>query len=138
MSVQNHCHIGSGAGSSPEYSPPKYKTIRRRRRTYVIASPRRTETGKLIPHVLQGGGGPAVFTDFVMTLRLTLVELETLKGELGKVVYFIDHDHPNDGSNHTDYRREMLLGAFVEEENIENSLASFLLTVELTDNFTVT
>lgn len=142
--AQDHIHLSSSLGGPPhegsEGTAPSqtYTAIKRRPSFTVIANPQRSLTGKLFVHILTQSGAPAVFTDFQYRLKVTAAELETLKGELGKTVYLVDHDHPDDAEDHDAYVRTMFFQALSNPEEITNELENYWIDAVFLDKDTVT
>jgi len=137
MAVQNHIHLSSTLGGAPENSPDETYTVHVRQEKFVVyTSVMRSINGTTRVGALEDANGPMVYTDFSMVLSLTAAELATLKAELGREVYFVDHDHAADGTNHTSDVVTMLLQEIGEPENLDPMLNYFTAKIVLVDTNT--
>lgn len=139
MPIQDHCHISSTLQVAGEKAPDKsYKAIRRRPSYLIPLMPNRGLTGRLFIHrLVDVGGDPIVFTDFEYMLKVTPTELTALEAELGRSVYFCDHDHPDDGEDHTSVVRTMLFSELQHVKDYDPKLTYFDVMVKLIDGDTV-
>lgn len=139
MAIQNHIHISSTLLGSPEYSPDgKYRALQRRIAPEAIITWKRGLTGKLYLHLLVDvSGDPIIFENFEYQLKITAAEFTTLKSELGKRVYFVDHDHVADDADHTDHVKTYAFVAMEAVEPFTTALEDFMVNVTLVDDETV-
>lgn len=105
MAVQNHIHLDTTLGASPELAPvTTYRIIDRRLVPDISLSLTRSITGKLFRGVVTDGmGNPLVHINYRYTMNVDEAQLQTLVGLLGSQAYLVDIDHPDDGQDHTAY-----------------------------------
>jgi hypothetical protein len=137
-SLQSHFHIvdsatpgdttttGEWVSMAPGLKPksvPEYK---------VIASPRRTLTGVLRPHVLKSGSTPVLITDYSLFVKCsTWTEVETWRDYLGTTKYLIYHWH--DPNAHNSYTQQVYIDKIGEPQIPGPTFPVIYLPVHLMD-----
>ena len=140
MAAQNHIHLSDTLGGAPENAPDAEYSVTKRRPMYKgIVKFDRTLTGRLRVHALvDDTGDPIVFNSFQLQLLVSDTELETLRELIGETVYFVDNVHPDDGEDHTNYVRRVLLAQMGDIENYDPMLQHYRISIYLEDADTVT
>lgn len=147
MPVQNHIHLADELDAGPELAPI-YKWAVRFPEYLDIPAPiiglQRTLGGKLEVHALRDANGPILFNDYEMSLKVTeeqsltaLQRWDILKAMSGRSVYFVNPDHPDDGSDHTADVKTYVVRVKPIRWLTPNLTLGYV-EVELTDNDTVT
>lgn len=134
--VQNHIHLDSVIGGAPENAPTL--TWRATDRALV---PRFTVeiveglTGVRFDHATED----VVYSDFMYELFLkdgattALAQLDLLMGLAGKRLYLVDHRHPDNGADHTDYIRTVRMTRMGEIQQEHLLLKQFRVQVYFVD-----
>ncbi len=115
MTTQNHLHLDTVIGGSPENAPTRtWKTIDREEIPVVFMNVRYTLRATPRLHVAKLFGTPVQKTDFEYIFKIAATETETvaqqkaaLRNLNGRRCYLVDHEHPDDGVDHAAYRREV-------------------------------
>lgn len=144
MSMQDHVHIALTLGGSPEFAPiHEWKVTDYQEMPKVILSSKRTSNGKLRWHTINTVDGAIKFMDYRMTLSCLTDDTYTgrqykafLEAMNGEDVYFVDFDHPMDGSDHTSAIVAMKL-QISRVKPMTPALNYYLIDIELEDNHTV-
>lgn len=141
--VQNHIHLSTTLGSAPENAPDLTWKVRFQDGRYDVpvtfARPARAVRGQLRVFNILIGGLPLQRNDFryVVSVRAnadytTEERVAQLKALHLQTVYLVDHIHPGDGTDHTDYVRRMFceVAAFTSEHL---ALQFYWVPIRLTD-----
>jgi len=139
VDIQNHIHLDTSYGGTPEFAPTtKYKVFVREPKHTAYVSINRALTARLISSTLLDiSNDPVVTTDYQLVLKLTPAEIAVLRGKLGKLVYFCDSYHPDDGESHSAYRRTMFFSSMEEQEPANVKLVYVRTRIVLIDADTV-
>lgn len=139
--VQNHIHLSTALGTSPENAPTiKWIIHDRKKIPQVFLNLRRTKRGKLRPNILLTGSTPIQITNFQYEIRIrndgvnTTIQNEALLlGMLGKSVYLVDSEHCDDGVDHTTYVRPMFFSE-IDGLNVDHwGLEFYFVKISLED-----
>lgn len=145
MAVQHHCHISDTIGSAPELAPDtRFKIAQnpgRERIPNYFMSIRRSTNGTLRPAVLlDNDGEPFSPKDLRYSLLIrewdgltVQQQLDRLESWVGKPVYVVDIDHPNDGADHTASVRTMFLSQMSPQKTDHPTGLFYIIDVELLD-----
>ena len=138
MPVQSHVHlqgIDDRPWDAPENAPEsKYRVTLQgyspRPSPYIAVDKALNGT----PHVhrLAISGVPVVYTDYGHLFIVTCAEFPGLLSELGKNVDYVDSDHPNDGSDHSEYVHEKVFTS-MKIQAIDPALKYYLVSITLED-----
>lgn len=140
MALQNHIHLDTSLGGAPENAPTNtWKAFARTPEFKILASFARSVTGKLQVQVLNSSGTPIQFKNFEYEIKAeSKTDLETLASYQGKTVYFVDHYHADDGEDHTDDVRTMVMGPLGKIKVPAVNEPYYSVDITLYDNDTVT
>ncbi len=140
MPTQDHCHIGLALGGAPENAPSTTYRVQEYRPFFTAdIDIVRGATGLLFfGTYVDDSGDPIVFRDVDLTLFVTQSEFETLQGMVHQPVYYVPNIHPNTGSDHTNYVRQMIMGGLKYVRRFDPMLDQHTVAVSLVDNDTVT
>ena len=143
MATQNHIHLSTALGSAPENSPTyKWGVTMRDDIPNVVLSIRTTLRGGTRIHVLKNDSDEVIQKiDYSYSVvvrdeegmtaserRLLLIAMQ------GKKVYLVDNlDHPDDGTDHTDSVRPMVLAEIGSFRPRSPALNEFDVDIMLVD-----
>lgn len=144
MAVRNHIHLSSTLGGAPENAPDtRWKTVQRGGRvevSHTFKTVRYSLSGTVRPNVLKSGGTPVRRTDYQLRLLVRDYDgvsvadrIEALKAMEGTFVKFVDHDHPADGEDHTDFVKDMFFESLSPIPDDHPTLDFFVLDITLLD-----
>jgi len=132
--VQNHIHLSTELGGSPENAPTlKWRVTERAEISITYVEVGETLGGyTFADDLLDDVGNSLLKTDFRFRIKVkadgssSTYDLKAaLKAMHGKAVYFVDNEHPNDSENHAAYVRPMRLIAMSEFTSEEDKLLRF-------------
>jgi hypothetical protein len=140
MPTQRHIHLSETLSLGPEFSPYiKWRANKLSINPRVTASLKYSISGSLKAHVLRDSSGPIVYQDYMYTLIISNYDgftaqerVDFLLGMYGKIVYFVEHTHPNDGEDHTDFVKAMYLKPKEYPEFVK-TLQEHRIDIELVD-----
>jgi len=139
MGIQNHCHVGLSIGGAPENAPPyKYKVLEEAPEDKLHIEFNRAIDGT--PHwgvMGDASGVPYRFNDHGLIIRCTYEEYKTLRTMVGRKVYFVENDHPDDGSDHAASVRLMLMDGLRFKKATSPAKINVIVEVHLVDLNTV-
>lgn len=141
--VQRHIHLDTTLDEGPELAPvQKWVAIDRIEEPVVIMSLRRSLKGNTLLSILKDDEGDEVqLTNYYYTIKVAATSTETylqrkasLKALHGRRAYLVDHEHCDDGENHTDYIKPVIVrsvGRFPKDDTL---LRFCYVEVELEDD----
>jgi hypothetical protein len=140
--LQNHIHLSTTLGGSPENAPDlKWVASDRKEIPVVFLELPRTLTGRLKRHMLTDDSGEVQLTNYLYVIKVqadfsyTLEQRRAqLKAMHGKVVYLCDHFHASSGSDHTADVVTMVCKRVGEFVPVGPGLPFFQVEVELEDH----
>lgn len=111
VNVQDHIHLGGSVGGAPENAPTlKLSVAERAEKIKVFSSLKYASDGTARFGALQGTDGkPVVLIDYQLRLNVDVSDKNAINALAGQTVYFVDHTHPDDSEDHTDYVKTMAL-----------------------------
>lgn len=147
IDIQNHIHLGlvprdgSGPTGFGAHGEPPYK-FQHVEKHYPVLNAQadfiRAWDGTPHDHVLSDTSGiPIVFEDIRMNLRITSVDVETLRRMLKARVYFVDIFHCADTIDHTPYVKIMWLSDAQPGDPVDQMKNFINCDIYLTDMNTV-
>ena len=136
--VQCHIHLDRDAPYVPrdtDNAPAaRWRVTRRSRIPQAQVNVSRSHTGHTyMSRVVDGAGDPVVHNDWRYQLRVTQAELDYLVGLLGRELIFVDHRHPDDGTDATAYVKSVGLRVTSDIANLEPMLGKYDVSIELVD-----
>jgi len=140
-SLQDHFHLcptASPGDATTSYQWKAYAQGLKPRATpdpTIIMNMRPAVSGKRHFHVLTDGvGDPIMYNDWVIQVKLpdALVDLDTWKGYLGTVMYYIPHTH--DPASHNAYTTKVVVGQLGEFQASGTTYAVASLVARLLDD----
>lgn len=142
MPMQNHLHLSQTLGGSPENAPDlKWPAYDRLPVPYVNLNMRRAQNGVLHVNDLQRSGNTVQLLNFNYVLALRDydgVDLTTrfayLQAMQGQAVYLVDHEHADNGDDHTSDVRLMVLEYVGPYEKIDTALTHYRVEIKLIDH----
>lgn len=143
MDVQDHIHLDMLLGAAPEYAPPlKWTVVEKLLVPSPIMQVNETLTGTLKVHRLRREGTFVKRRDMKYRIKIgdgidsggAKAQLDSLFGMLGEDVYLVEHWHPDDGQNHTNYVRPMVLIEISPPEFASPLLNFLIVDISLKDD----
>lgn len=140
MATQTHLHLAKLLTGAPEHAP-EYQWQATKREDFVESTQTlvRAVDGTFTPYVLSNANGPILFQNWRYQIKIETTETESLdqrvailKAMNGHIVQLCDHNHANDGEDHTSDIRQVLcrVGEFPADHP---TLLHFYVDIELTD-----
>lgn len=132
--AQDHLHLDPGLEGAPEYSPTNKYTalVPETRSAMAHIAIEFAVDATLMTHKVTDGGLAVVSEGRRYRLKVTRDELDYLIADLGELVYFVPHYHPDDGEDHRPYRVAAQFRTLSDVQSREHAdLATYYCTIEL-------
>ena len=131
--LQSHFHLDLPTNVDADNAPAAtYKSSERVFKPTVSTNVITSHTGsRHLVTIVDESNNPILKSDYKFRIVISQAEYETLTGLIGRELCFIDHYHPDVGSDHESYIKNVSLVNMTDISGVGRMFVKILATIEI-------